>query len=50
VNQFDSHPNERAHALAARAIDSFLTGQMTGAGAGTNPASSGNQTAGATAR
>jgi hypothetical protein len=28
VNRFDAHPNERAHALAAAAIDEFLTRQL----------------------
>lgn len=28
VNRFDAHPNETAHALAARAIDAFLRQQM----------------------
>ena len=30
VNSFDAHPNERAHALAAEAIDQFLKPQMAG--------------------
>jgi lysophospholipase L1-like esterase len=29
VNRFDAHPNELAHALAARAIDAFLRQQMS---------------------
>ena len=31
VNRFDAHPNEFAHALAARAIDRFLRQQMAAA-------------------